>query len=427
MITFGSCFAGIGGFDLGFARAGMVPLWNVEKDANCRKLLANQFSDTQQFSDVCTVGVANAPRVDVICGGFPCQDLSLAGERAGLIGGRSGLFYQLTRITHELQPSFLVWENVPGLFSSDEGRDFARVLMELDRIGYCGGWRVLNAQHFGVAQRRRRIFGVFARRDIGAGRCGEVLALTESLRWNHPESGGEGKAVAATLTRSALGGGSACGGDGKAEFLVSHTLTGEGADASEDGTGRGTPLVADTVTSKWAKGTGGPSGDDCQNLVAPTLTGGSRKNGGYSHEDASLVAQPIAFSSKDSGADAGELAPTLRAMGHKDSHANGGGQIAIAFSGRNRGAEPAANRAARPPHVMADATGALDTVKPWNVANESGVRRVTPRECERLQGFPDDWTAGFSDSTRYKMLGNAVAVPCAEWIGKRLVRVGVKP
>src|SRR5690606_10553137 len=109
--------------------------------------------------------------VDVICGGFPCQDLSIAGRRAGLAGARSGLFYEMTRITDELQPAFLCWENVVGLLSSRGGRDFLAVLMELERIGYSGCWTTLDAQFFGVAQRRRRVFGVFARRDIGAARC----------------------------------------------------------------------------------------------------------------------------------------------------------------------------------------------------------------------------------------------------------------
>jgi site-specific DNA-cytosine methylase len=88
-----------------------------------------------------------------------------------------------------------------------------------------------------------------------------------------------------------------------------------------------------------------------------------------------------------------------------------------------RGAEPAVGRLERPPHAMTEMTGALEAVKPWNVASFAGVRRLTPTECERLQGFPDDWTAGFADSVRYRMLGNAVAVQPAEWIARRLVAI----
>lgn len=96
---------------------------------------------------------------------------------------------------------------------------------------------------------------------------------------------------------------------------------------------------------------------------------------------------------------------------------------AVAFSGRERGAEPAVGRGPRPPHAIEEAVGALDTVKPWNVASRYGVRRLTPRECDRLMGWPEDWTAGFADTVRYRMCGNGVASPCSHWIGKRLVAV----
>jgi DNA (cytosine-5)-methyltransferase 1 len=94
---------------------------------------------------------------------------------------------------------------------------------------------------------------------------------------------------------------------------------------------------------------------------------------------------------------------------------------AIAFSGRERGAEPAVGRPARPPHAIEEAVGALDTVKPWNVATEYAVRRLTPRECDRLMGWPEDHTTGFPDTVRYRMAGNGVASPCAKWIGERIV------
>jgi DNA (cytosine-5)-methyltransferase 1 len=360
MITFGSLFAGIGGFDLGFERAGMRAIWNVEREATCRALLSVKFPNATQHCDVRTVGALNLPSVDVLCGGFPCQDLSVAGKRAGLRGARSGLFYEFTRIAYELRPRFVVWENVPGLLSSDQGRDFARVLHELGRIGYHGAWRVLDAQHFGVAQRRRRVFGVFARGDLGAGPCAEILSLAEGLR-GHPSPSGKTRKNATGTLSARTGGGGGLGTD----FECSGGLQ-----------------VSSSLTSKWAKGTGGPSGDECQNLT-------------------------LAFSSKDHGADAGELAPTLRAMGHRESHMNGGGQIAVAQTltaemYRSGGATAGKNQ------------GVRNVILP-------GVRRLTPRECERLQGFPDDWTAGFSDSVRYRMLGNAVAVPCAEWIGRRLL------
>lgn len=360
-----SLFAGIGGFDLGFERAGLKTLAVVEKDATCRRVLAAKFPGAAQFDDVRTVGANNLPACDVLTGGFPCQDLSVAGDRAGLGGSRSGLFYELTRITHELKPAFVVWENVPGLYSSRSGHDFLAILVEFRRIGYSGAWRTLNAQYFGVAQRRRRCFGVFARDDLGAERCAQVLSLGEGVRW-HPEPRRQtGEKVAINI-----GSGSAGSGGYRLDADTAKNLIPEMAWALQERDAKGAdsstkeghliPVVASPITAGYSKGTGANDGKK-----------GSPQN-------------LLCFSSKDHGADAGDLSPTLRSSGQTESHANGGAPPAVAFQAR-------------------------------------GVRRLTPRECERLQGFPDDWTAGFADAPRYKMLGNAVAVPCAEWIGRRIV------
>ena len=367
--SFGSLFAGIGGFDLGLERAGMRSAWNVEREPTCRKLLAAKFPHAAQYDDVQTAGAHNLTPVDLICGGFPCQDLSMAGKRAGLAGARSGLFFELTRITHELKPAFLLWENVPGLLSSDDGRDFARVLMELDRIGYHGAWRSIDAQYFGLAQRRRRVFGLFARGDIGAARCAEILSLAEGVRWHPAPCRESGERVAGTLMGGASGGSS----HGK-----------------NSGTDRAGFLVPDV---SWCLQERDSKGSDSNTKPGHLIV--------------------CAFTSKDSGGDAGELSPTLRAMGHRYSHMNGGGQVAVAFQTRI-----ARNGRGQPKEIM-DALTSADGGT--HVAYAGGVRRLTPRECERLQGFPDDWTAGFADSVRYRMLGNAVAVPCARWIGARII------
>ncbi len=202
-----SLFAGIGGFDLGAERAGFELVAHVEKDVNCRKLLAARWPDALALDDVTTAGKHNLPACDVLCGGWPCQDLSVAGNRAGLSGARSGLFYEYLRIADELQPSFLIWENVPGLSNSDDGRDLARVLLSLGERGYFGACRNLDAQYLGLAQRRRRVIGVFARRDIGAARCAEVLSLAEGVRGHPAPSRGAREGIAAT-TQSCAGSGS---------------------------------------------------------------------------------------------------------------------------------------------------------------------------------------------------------------------------
>lgn len=156
--TVGSLFAGIGGFDLGFEQAGFQTLWQVEIEAHLRQVLALRFPHALQFDDVREVGAHNLPKVDVLVGGFPCQDVSSMGARAGLAGQRTGLFWEVCRIAQEIRPQWLVLENVVGLLSSNGGRDFGVVIQALADRGYVGCWRVLDAQYFGVPHSRRRVF-----------------------------------------------------------------------------------------------------------------------------------------------------------------------------------------------------------------------------------------------------------------------------
>ena len=157
--TIGSLFAGIGGFDLGFEQAGFTTAWQVEIKPECRAVLADHFPHARQFADVRTA-LPDLWRVDVICGGFPCQDVSTMGRRAGLGGKRTGLFFDAMRIVSTLKPRWLVLENVPGLLSSNDGRDFETVIATLAECGYLGYWRMLDARYFGVPTKRRRIFMV---------------------------------------------------------------------------------------------------------------------------------------------------------------------------------------------------------------------------------------------------------------------------
>jgi DNA (cytosine-5)-methyltransferase 1 len=330
-ITFGSLFAGIGGFDLGFERAGMRGLWQVEKDHRCRKVLETHFSKTKRYEDVQRVGKSNLAPVDVLCGGFPCQDLSVAGKRKGLAGERSGLWWHFHRIIGECQPRLVVIENVPGLYSSNEGRDFYTLIHSLVELGYRAAWRVLDSQYDRVAQRRQRVFIVGS---LGTGRAAQILFEPESVCWDSAP----GRTAREDITGS-LGGGS-------------------GSRGWSDDLDRSGAFIAGAVTSKWAKGTGGPSGDECQNIVTHALS----------------------------------------AEGHD---ASGGGQVENATAQALRG-------------------GAEHNYQFARIG--TGVRRLTPVECERLQGFPDNWTAGQSDSVRYRQLGNAVTVNVAEWLGRRIVQ-----
>jgi len=156
--TIGSLFAGIGGFDIGFENAGFTTAWQVEINPVCRAVLADRFPHARQFDDVRTVGAHNLSPVDVLVGGFPCQDLSTMGARQGLAGQRSGLFFEVCRLARELQPRWLVLENVTGLLSCRDGEDFQTVISTLAECGYVGCWRVLDASCFGVPTKRRRVF-----------------------------------------------------------------------------------------------------------------------------------------------------------------------------------------------------------------------------------------------------------------------------
>ncbi len=295
----GSLFSGIGGFDLAVQRAGATLVWFCEKDAAARSVLARHWPEVPCYDDVSAMRGAKMPPVDLLCGGFPCQDLSVAGRRAGLAGDRSGLWFEFLRVAQECAPAWVLIENVPGLLSSRRGADFGVLLAGLVERGYRVAWRVLDAQHFGLAQRRKRVFVVGHRGD---GRAAAVLFEPESLRGDSPARGAAREGVAGSL-----GGGTP---------------------------GRG-----------W-------SGDTDRMTFLPVVSFGGNKSASQTRR-------------------VDHTAPALQAS-------------------------PTSTPAV-------------------------GVRRLMPVECERLQGFPDGWTDGQSDSARYRQLGNAVAVPVVEWIARRIV------
>jgi DNA (cytosine-5)-methyltransferase 1 len=344
-----SLFSGIGGMDLGFDRAGMQCAGQVEIDDYCRRVLAKHWPDVKRMSDVREVQGDEFGTVDLICGGFPCQDVSVAGRRRGLAGERSGLWFDFHRIIDRVQPRWVVIENVPGLLSSHRGRDFAAVLHGLVECGYGVAWRILDAQYFGVAQRRRRVFIVAS---LGDGRAAEVLFERDGGA-GHPAEGREARAELARDVAAGLRN----GGNGyRGRNIVAHTLTSGGHDASEDGTGRGIPLVTTTFNGY----TGGADDNDAQ-----------------------------------------------------------GGHLVVAFTERTRA--DGRNLETSPDMAYALTNpGSGGRTHSRQIAGSFGVRRLTPVECERLQGFPDNHSAGQSDSARYRQLGNAVTVPVAEWIGRRI-------
>lgn len=206
MLTLGSLFAGIGGFDLGFERAGFKTVWQCEIDKAAQGVLRRHFPNAKLHSDVCQVGAHNLEPVDVLTYGSPCVDMSVAGKRAGLSGERSGLFHEAIRVIQELRqrygkPDIAIWENVIGAFSSNAGADFHAVIEALANSGAVDiAWRVINSRYWGVAQQRRRVFLVA---DFAGERAAEILDLASSGSWNLAPSSKARKGNTGSSGRSA--------------------------------------------------------------------------------------------------------------------------------------------------------------------------------------------------------------------------------
>jgi DNA (cytosine-5)-methyltransferase 1 len=344
-LTFVSLFAGVGGFDLGFERAGIECIGQVERDKRAREVLDARFPDIPKHDDVQTAerwaheqGLVG--RTDIVCGGFPCQDVSVAGRRAGLAGSRSGLFWDALSFAQTVEARWLVLENVPGLLSSNEGRDFGVVLSALSDAGYSHiEWRVLDSQFFGVPQRRRRVFIVACTRDIGRR---QVLTESESVRRYFAESKPTGTITTTAITSSL------------------------GTGGPDDNQAQGNQLVP-YVKSRRAQ-----SDEDYETWIdrpiSPTLNAFDNTT-----ESRATV---LAFYSTGGGNDAPveDLSPTVK-------------------------------------------VGSSGSCAPVAIAQEQAVRRLTPTECERLQGFPDGWTDMVADSHRYRQMGNAVTVNVANYVG----------
>jgi len=191
-MTLGSLFSGIGGLELGVeAASGARVLWQVERDAWCREVLAKHWPDAVQYDDVCTVN--GLPRVDIICGGFPCQDVSLAGKRAGFSGERSSLWREYRRVIADVGPHFVFVENVPGLLTADDGWAFGEVLGDLAALGFDATWDLFRASDVGAPHRRERVF-LLAYRS-GERECepehGRESVASRRDAWVEPRSGGE--------------------------------------------------------------------------------------------------------------------------------------------------------------------------------------------------------------------------------------------
>ena len=405
-MTSGSLFSGIGGFDLGFREAGIKTLWMAEKEPFCQAVLRTQFPDAELFGDVSYVTSKSARAVDVLSAGFPCQDLSVAGKRAGLGGSRSGLFWEIVRVLRDFRDSgkpirWFVLENVPGLFSSfsdDEENgvapvglhgewdalsqtdDFETVLSALDELGYGLAWRVLNSQFFGVAQRRRRVFVVGC---FGKPCPREVLFESESGGGNIETSGEARPDIAVPLTSGLGVTGNSAGRRCEDDFnlaigsLQSHSREHGHAMSTQQAAECGQIVVSRALANSGSGYRFDPNGEEY--IVCGTIEG-RRGTGPQQAATGQLVASLSGIGSGGPDDNDGQSNRIVCGCWDKDAwHKKYGLQPG----------ERCANAVSAPP-------------------DSNRVRNFTSLP----QGL---------DSARYRALGNAVTSYVSRWIGRRIV------
>ena len=430
--------SGIEAASVAWESLGWTPVAFAEIEKFPSKVLAHHYPGVANLGDMTKFREWDIERdaVDVLVGGTPCQSFSVAGLRKGLDDPRGNLALTFIAMVDHYRPEWVIWENVPGVLSSSGGRDFGSFLGALGQLRYGFAYRVLDAQYFGVPQRRRRVF-VVAHSSGDSRRAAQVLFEPESLRGNHKTSRAQGQGI---------------------------------ADAS----------ITGTVSSKWAKGTGGPAGDECYNLV-PVMYQHNQTDARLKEESRTsqtvlarwgtgggntpLVGQPIALAENtigrqplnggnDDGYTVGGPMYTLNATGvHGVEHP------AHAFKIRGVGHYTGTNGGVAKPGTGGSGYMGQDekaytiaTSQDQQIMHGMAVRRLTPTECERLQGFPDGYTdiihykccgitfrldlgkygcsncngqkvatlVNTPDGSRYVALGNSMAVPVMRWIGSRI-------
>lgn len=412
-ITMGSLFSGFGGFEVAAQWYDVKVLWQSEIEAWAVELLKHRFPEAEQLGDVCNINGAEIESVDIITFGSPCQDMSVAGKRTGLDGERSGLFREAMRIIREMRestngeyPKYIIWENVPGAFSSNKGLDFKAVLEEITeskvpmpksgrwaaagmvRGGKCNvSWRVLDAQYWGVSQRRKRIYLVG---DYRTGRSAEILFKPESVsRYSKPC--GETWQGITSDTQTGIG---ETNTEGIINLLPFIMLENHPNDSRLKIDGSGT---SQTLTSRMGTGGGNvsmvmvPYTIDCRNHKLNQNISGTLQQNGNSLNALNPVI--IAFQGQASSnaelSISDEISPTLQCTKNAD----------------------------------------VIYLSPEDI--EYIVRRLTPSECAKLQGFPDNWHDDITsdkgkqlpDTAAYKGYGNAVATVCAEYPIANIVEI----
>ena len=477
--TLGSLFDGLGGWQIAAMRAGIQPIWSSEIEKFTCALTKVRFPDTEQLGDITKIDGGTIPPVDIVTMGSPCQDLSIAGKREGLHGERSGLFIRAVELIRAMRrasggkkPRFIIWENVPGAFSSNRGLDFKTVLEEITEedipiptdatprwtkagMVQCRAcdvaWRVLDAQFFGVPQRRRRIFLVA---DFGTGtRCAEKILFEPESLSGDTASGKDAEerttagAAASVGNASTLGNECILNDQGGQCMNVSFGKTGT-LRAQERGH---QPIILDLTHADEVVRI--VTGDKTQSLNARMGTGGNQTP---AIQTFCITGNVVDRKAKQNGTGISkDVSSTLNTV---DKHAVCYSIDRAAFNQGKKGPNAVCIGNGQVSQLgLHDKAGALncmhdqqivavdvrhmaehETVGTLQAKDQGGyslnyqnpircagfVRRLTPLECERLQGLPDNWTLipGIScpDSKRYKAIGNGMAQPCADFVMKRV-------
>jgi DNA (cytosine-5)-methyltransferase 1 len=390
-----SLFSGVGGFDLGLENAGMKTIYQCEWDKHANTILERHWPQVPKWGDISTFTAKEILRhgtpPDVVAWGSPCQDLSVAGKRAGLEGERSGLFHEGIRIINELRketnneyPKISIWENVAGALSSNRGADFGVILDEMAKAGAMViEWALLDAQHFGIPQRRRRVFCIAIFDPATASNSpSPLLPVSESLRGDIAKGKLKGK---------------------EPSFEIADSF-GTGSEWWDGG------QIADALTTT-SNEQRMPDKNRLQAVVEnnPILIDRAAFNQGQN-------AQYQPHISDD------PIVPSLVSTGPHAVATHHPMLLDIQRVGDIRVYTP-------PVQALQARMGTGGNSTPMLVEPAMAVRRLTPLECERLMGWPDDHTRYKADGTeqadthRYKQCGNGVASPVAEWIGKQLMKL----
>ena len=415
-----SVCSGIEAASVAWESLGWTPVAFAEIEKFPSQVLAHHFPHVPNLGDMTKYKEWNLDRnsIDLIVGGTPCQSFSVAGLRKGLEDPRGNLALTFIAMVEHFKPEWVIWENVPGVLSSSGGRDFGSFLGALGQLGYGFAYRVLDAQYFGVPQRRRRVF-VIAHSSGDSRRAAEVLFEPESLRGDSPKSNRKGEKSTSSSASSV---------DANGIQRTVGTLcadTHPGAYSGQDAyTGRLVPVMyQNNQTDARLKEEPRTS----QTVLARCGTGGG---------NTPLVGQPIALAENTIGRQpmnggngdgytVGGPMYTLNATG-----VHGVAHPAHAFKIRGVGHYTGTNGGVAKPGTGGSGYMGQDekaytiaTTQDQQIMHGMAVRRLTPTECERLQGFPDGYTdimPNTPDGPRYKALGNSMAVPVMRWIGSRI-------